>query len=141
MLDLSRKHDRATELRAIADGRLLLNVRNGVTVSRSMLAKIADELEAERAAHAETKRERDAAKTKSNYWQAEYLNACRDASSFADDLVSAEAQRDEALKALEKMVTLYESEYDPDSLPPRPVWLQEALAARRVREGGKADVL
>lgn len=49
MLDLSRKHDRATELRAIADGRLLLNVRNGVTVSRSMLAKIADEIDALRA--------------------------------------------------------------------------------------------
>lgn len=46
MLDLSRKHDRATELRAIADGRLLLNVRNGVTVARSMLARIADEFEA-----------------------------------------------------------------------------------------------
>lgn len=40
------KHDRASELRAIADGRLLLNVRNGVTVSRSMLAMIADELDA-----------------------------------------------------------------------------------------------
>lgn len=50
------KHDRASELRAIADGRLLLNVRNGVTVSRLMLAKIADELEAERAAHAEARK-------------------------------------------------------------------------------------
>lgn len=40
------KHDRAAELRAIADGRLMLNVRNGVTVPRSMLAKIADEFEA-----------------------------------------------------------------------------------------------
>lgn len=44
---MSGKHDRAAELRAIADGRLLLNVRNGVTVSRSMLAMIADELEAQ----------------------------------------------------------------------------------------------
>lgn len=43
---MSGKHDRASELRAIADGRLLLNVRNGVTVSRSMLAMIADEFEA-----------------------------------------------------------------------------------------------
>ena len=43
---MSGKHDRASELRAIADGRLLLNVRNGVTVPRSMLAKIADEFEA-----------------------------------------------------------------------------------------------
>ncbi|MFC5385138.1 hypothetical protein ACFPLB_04060 [Aquamicrobium segne] len=51
------KRDRASELRAIAEGRLMLNVRNGVTVSRSMLAMIADELDAERAAHAETKRE------------------------------------------------------------------------------------
>ncbi|MCO5144601.1 MAG: hypothetical protein M9895_00330 [Aquamicrobium sp.] len=40
------KRDRASELRAIADGRLMLNVRNGVTVSRSMLAMIADEFEA-----------------------------------------------------------------------------------------------
>lgn len=38
--------DRASELHAIADGRLMLNVRNGVTVSRSMLAMIADEFEA-----------------------------------------------------------------------------------------------
>lgn len=38
--------DRASDLRAIADGRLMLNVRNGVTVSRSMLARIADEFEA-----------------------------------------------------------------------------------------------
>ncbi len=30
---MSGKHDRASELRAIADGRLLLHVRNGVTVS------------------------------------------------------------------------------------------------------------
>ncbi|MCO5157522.1 MAG: hypothetical protein M9945_12380 [Aquamicrobium sp.] len=37
--------DRASELRAIADGRLMLHVRNGVTVSRSMLARIADEFE------------------------------------------------------------------------------------------------
>lgn len=43
---MSDKHDRAAELRAIADGRLMLNVRNGVTVSRSMLAMIADEFEA-----------------------------------------------------------------------------------------------
>lgn len=43
---MSGKHDRASELRAIAGGRLLLNVRNGVTVSRSMLAMIADELDA-----------------------------------------------------------------------------------------------
>ena len=43
---MSGKHDRASELRAIADGRLLLNVRNGVTVARSMLARIADEFEA-----------------------------------------------------------------------------------------------
>lgn len=42
--------DRASELRAIADGRLMLNVRNGVTVSRSMLAMIADEIDALRAA-------------------------------------------------------------------------------------------
>ena len=71
---MSGKHDRASELRAIADGRLLLNVRNGVTVSRSMLAMIADELDAtttriaalkaqlaaqlaaERAAHAEARK-------------------------------------------------------------------------------------
>lgn len=38
--------DWASELRAIADGRLMLNVRNGVTVSRSMLTMIADEFEA-----------------------------------------------------------------------------------------------
>lgn len=44
------KRDRASELRAIADGRLMLNVRNGVTVSRSMLAMIADEIDALRAA-------------------------------------------------------------------------------------------
>lgn len=66
---MSRKHDRATELRAIADGRLLLHVRNGVTVSRSMLAKIADEMDAERAAHAKMKRERDDLKDE---WEAEY---------------------------------------------------------------------
>lgn len=43
---MSDKHDRAAELRAIADGRLMLHVRNGVTVSRSMLARIADEIDA-----------------------------------------------------------------------------------------------
>lgn len=42
--------DWASELRAIADGRLMLRVRNGVTVSRSMLAMIADEIDALRAA-------------------------------------------------------------------------------------------
>ena len=145
MLDLSRKHDRATELRAIADGRLLLNVRNGVTVSRSMLAKIADELEAERAAHAETKRERDAAKTKSNYWQAEYLNACRDASSFADDLVSAEAQRDEALKALAEaehgliFAGADKEIADGDFVPAPTAALRIVRAARRALTGGKKD--
>ena len=40
------KCDRASDLRAIAEGRLMLNVRNGVTVSRSMLAKVADEMDA-----------------------------------------------------------------------------------------------
>ena len=43
---MSGKHNRVAELRAIADGRMMLNVRNGVTVSRSMLAMIADELDA-----------------------------------------------------------------------------------------------
>lgn len=43
---MSGKHNRVAELRAIADGRLMLNVRNGVTVARSMLARIADEFEA-----------------------------------------------------------------------------------------------
>lgn len=42
--------DRASDLRAIADGRLMLHVRNGVTVPRSMLAMIADEIDALRAA-------------------------------------------------------------------------------------------
>jgi multidrug resistance efflux pump len=42
---MSRKPDRSADLRAIADGRLMLNVRNGVTVARSMLARIADEFE------------------------------------------------------------------------------------------------
>lgn len=45
---------RAAELRAIADGRLMLNVRNGVTVSRSMLAAVADEIDANDAERAET---------------------------------------------------------------------------------------
>lgn len=36
----------AEDLRAIAEGRLMLNVRNGVTVSRSMLAKVADDIDA-----------------------------------------------------------------------------------------------
>lgn len=36
----------AEEIRAIAEGRMMLNVSNGVTVSRSMLAKVADEMDA-----------------------------------------------------------------------------------------------
>ena len=101
---MSRKHDRAAELRAIADGRLMLNVRNGVTVSRSMLAKIADELEAERAVHAETKRERD-----------------------------------EARKALAELVELNNS-YSPFGGELYQDRIDRAWeAARRVREGGKAD--
>lgn len=42
-----------------------------------------------------------AVKTKASYWQAEYLNACRDAASFSDDLLRAEAALAEARKALE----------------------------------------
>jgi len=53
---VSGKHDRASELRAIADGRLLLNVRNGVTVSCSMLARIADEIDAAEAQLAEARK-------------------------------------------------------------------------------------
>jgi len=84
MLDLSRKHDRATELRAIADGRLLLNVRNGVTVARSMLARIADEFEAIATALAAKNAE---------------LAAYRQSSVHPDDYEAVKAQLAEARKA------------------------------------------
>ena len=35
----------AEDLRAIAEGRLMMRMSNGVTVSRSLLAKVADELD------------------------------------------------------------------------------------------------
>lgn len=95
-------------------------------------------LASERAAHAETKLERDEAKTKSNYWQAEYLNACRDASSFSDDLLAAESQLDEALKALEETDRILRDIERHETT--RVVDAQDRIsAARRVCEGGKAD--
>ena len=155
MLDLSRKHDRATELRAIADGRLLLNVRNGVTVSRSMLAKIADELEAERAAHAETQRERDEAIKAAGdqatlRGEAEGKLAASEMAGIVDGWKRrAEAYRtqlDEALKALEPFAQhLDEMKFDLDNngnpLPDDQAvgWVYvtngDFRAARRVREG------
>lgn len=72
----------------------MLNVRNGVTVSRSMLAMIADELDAERAAHAETKRERDDLKDE---WQAEFESRVEANTA----LRMTKARLAEALKALE----------------------------------------
>ena len=106
---MSGKHDRAAELRAIAEGRLMLNVRNGVTVSRSMLAMIADELDAERAAHAETKRERDRLANTLALHRGDILSLNNEVETFRDhwndsevQLKNATAQRDEALKALEQ---------------------------------------
>lgn len=202
MLDLSRKHDRATELRAIADGRLLLNVRNGVTVSRSMLAKIADELEAERDALAKARRERDEARSivRDIHWMAvryadnrrSYaVGMCNDALRkaydggwlvYSDDkqhdldpqyardgmfdtewrsavdaansrALEAEAQRDEALKALEPFALVAEHDIGEDETDDDIFWpisnarysmsgrlrVGHLRAARRALAGGQEE--
>lgn len=79
--------DWASELRAIADGRLMLNVRNGVTVARSMLARIADEFETMSTALAA--KDAELAEVRQQYVDA---NEAR---------IDAEAQLAEANKALE----------------------------------------
>lgn len=189
--------DRASELRAIADGRLLLNVRNGVTVSRSMLARIADELDAERAALAKARRERDEARSivRDIHWMAvryadnrrSYaVGMCNDALRkaydggwlvYSDDkqhdldpqyardgmfdtewrsavdaansrALEAEAQRDEALKALGMMLKEHDilsgnfgDVMDPKHKRPDR-WPTAAEAARRAIEAhGGEDVL
>ncbi len=43
---------------------------------------------------AELSNQRNAAEAERDRWKGEYLNACRDAASFSDDLVKAEADRD-----------------------------------------------
>ncbi len=43
---------------------------------------------------AELSNQRNAAEAERDRWKGEYLNACRDAASFSDDLVKAEAERD-----------------------------------------------
>ncbi len=42
----------------------------------------------------QAERELLAVKAERDRWKGEYLNACRDAASFSDDLVKAEAERD-----------------------------------------------
>jgi len=158
------KRNRASELRAIAEGRLMLNVRNGVTVSRSMLAMIADELDAEHAAHAETKRERDEAIKAAGdqailRGEAEGKLAASEMAGIVDGWKRrAEAyrnQRDEALKALEPFAKAADN-FDGFKIVNDEEWfayggsqsaekttgaitVADLRTARRVREGGKKD--
>lgn len=99
--------DWASELRAIADGRLLLNVRNGVTVSRSMLAKIADELEAMSTALAARDAELEAAKAKCQALDDECQQSMLDIARERDRAERAEAQLAEANKALDAVATFF----------------------------------
>jgi hypothetical protein len=85
--------DRASELRAIADGRLMLNVRNGVTVSRSMLAMIADEFEAMSTALAA--KDAELAEVKAELFQSRNF--------WSEELSARNAQLAEANKALERI--------------------------------------
>lgn len=135
------KRDWASELRAIADGRLMLNVRNGVTVSRSMLAMIADELDAERAAHAETKRELADLKDE---WEAEYETRLQ----YQTRLRGTEVRLAEALKALEPFADeapKWRDMLDSENLvegwnggPESTLTVGHLRIARRVRDGGKS---
>ena len=126
------KHDRAAELRAIADGRLMLNVRNGVTVPRPMLAKIADEFEA-----ISTALEAQAAELAEVRQQYVDANEAR---------IDAEAQLAEARKALDGLLKPFEDDncrYDHHGYC-QAHFLQEGdeccvKIARGAREGGKAD--
>ncbi len=154
------KRDRASELRAIADGSLMLNVRNGVTVSRSMLAMIADEIDALRAAPltpAEAgglvERLRDRAESyRMGGPSSEHTAALLDeaaAALAAERAAHAETkrERDEALRALEPFADAADDLED-DHKDTSSIWECPAAvnidaghlrAARRVREGGKVD--
>ena len=123
--------DRASELRAIADGRLMLNVRNGVTVSRSMLARIADEFEAMSTALAAKDAELATVKVSNNKWLAKWERA--------------EAQLAEARKALGMMLKEHDilsgnfgDVMDPKHKRPDR-WPTAAEAARRALEGGQEE--
>lgn len=101
----------------------------------ALLDEAATALTTERAAHAETKRERDELKADIN----SYAEA---SSNLATELFKAEAQRDEALKDVVWLLDAFQDEREAflvrelrdGDLPPE--WHR---AARRVREGGKAD--
>lgn len=97
--------DRASELRAIADGRLMLNVRNGVTVARSMLARIADEFEAMSTALAAKDAELAEA-------QQQYVDA-------NEARIDAEAALAEARKALDEIGNGCDGRVNKDALPCR----------------------
>jgi len=130
--------DRASELRAIADGRLMLNVRNGVTVSRSMLARIADEFEAMSTALAA--KDAELAEVHQRYVDA---NEAR---------IDAEAALAEARKALEPFALVAEhdigeDEADSDAFRPMPkpfnhapqITVGHLRAARRALTGGQEE--
>lgn len=98
--------DRASELRAIADGRLMLNVRNGVTVARSMLAMIADEIDALRSAPlapaevgglVERLQERA---TVMETLSPDFASACREAASLIQSLTARIAELEAAIRGL-----------------------------------------
>lgn len=177
------KHDRASELRAIADGRLLLNVRNGVTVSRSMLAMIADELDAatappdvdglvkrlrethtcdgcgeyagsiihdlcdeaatalssERAAHEQTKRERDGAMDKAVECYAKQCAAETRLAEVEKALNEAADALDAAMEDVEHWGAYageyFQDKHDLDGDLARIA--EQATAARRALEGGE----
>jgi len=121
--------DAQTEARAIAQLFDDIYVRDGfcdwadvATARDEALRRHATALEAKEV-------ELAAVKTKANYWQAEYLNACRDAASFSDDLLRAEAALAEARKALEQA----EQQLDYGQVDAAHQIL--IRAARRVREG------
>ncbi len=63
-----------------------------LTKERDQLQKIADsKVISSRNLHTVSV---EAAEAERDRWKGEYLNACRDAASFSDDLVKAEAERD-----------------------------------------------
>jgi hypothetical protein len=122
---MSREFDRAADLRAIAEGRVLLNVRNGVTVSRSMLARIADEFETMSTALAA--KDAELAAVHQRYVDA---NEAR---------IDAEAQLAEANKAQKYLNDAIFAALDDQEVARRARFLVQA--ARRTREQGGNDVL
>lgn len=94
-----------TEARAIA-----LKVAGGIVnnseasyVVRRVTKLVATALAAKDAELAEVK-------AKANYWRAEYLNACRDAASFSNDLLRAESSLAERETVTDEMVDMATTE-------------------------------